>query len=221
MEIRKSGVIYFCNDTMAIVGGFENFRPVLDIPATIAGRPVMKIADYAFANTEILEAHLPNSITHIGKSAFQNCTQLFTVTFDKKSNQLLMNQKHLRIDELAFAGCKDLFDFMGEFKDVELGNRCFWDCANLYILNINIKDVQKEVFKECNNLSNISFANNPTIVEKSFDAANCIQVFHFVKDADLQGELLDYTLKNQIQIQCHHQSNLVDLIYQGVKIEIY
>ena len=54
--------------------GIKRWRREFDIPAEIEGKPVTKIAPFAFyGNTDITRVNIPNSVKEIGKAAFSGC----------------------------------------------------------------------------------------------------------------------------------------------------
>ncbi|MDD4772267.1 MAG: leucine-rich repeat protein [Eubacteriales bacterium] len=75
----------------------------VDIPASIGGKPVTKIAAYAFQNnTDLIGVKIPASIKTIDVSAFRGCTSLTNVTF---SSGLIS------IGDYAFLECSKLSTF--------------------------------------------------------------------------------------------------------------
>lgn len=54
--------------------GVKRRRKEIDIPAEINGKPVTKIAPFAFYdNRDLIRVSIPNSVKEIGKAAFANC----------------------------------------------------------------------------------------------------------------------------------------------------
>lgn len=54
----------------------------VDVPSSIGGKPVTKIAAYAFQeNTNLMTVKIPASVKSIGAASFRGCTSLTTVTF--------------------------------------------------------------------------------------------------------------------------------------------
>ncbi len=75
------------------LGNGENVR----IPETVGGKTVSKIGEKAFFENGILSSvSIPDSVTEIGKSAFEKCELLSTVTFSKSLR---------KIGERAFFSC--------------------------------------------------------------------------------------------------------------------
>jgi hypothetical protein len=218
LEIRKNGIIYFTTDIDVVVGGMEQHLPSVEILDTIDNLPVKKIAEYAFASSDLLEISLPNSITQIGKGAFQNSENLMKVQF-RKPNKI--PEKILIINEFAFAGCKNLFEVWAENKTVQLLERCFWGCYNLNRIEFLIDLLMNESFKDCCSIDYVSFANNPIFITKAFYDLSGLKTCFFDGDASVDDDLLKYILNNNIKIQCLDSSNLIDLVYQGMNIEIY
>lgn len=54
----------------------------VDVPTSIGGKPVTKIAAFAFQdNTKLISVKIPASVKTIGAASFRGCTSLTTVTF--------------------------------------------------------------------------------------------------------------------------------------------
>lgn len=87
-----------------ILGTYYSLSGIVELPATINGKPVVAIGDSAFANQdEITEVIVPSTLTTIGAEAFYNCTSLTTV--DLSATGIT------RIEELTFSFC-----VLGEFE---------------------------------------------------------------------------------------------------------
>lgn len=83
-EILESDNWQYCilgENTVAVCGYIRTSEKeeaaYLEIPSEIAGKAVVKIAEYAFADCEsICTIFIPDSVSAIGKSAFENCGDL-------------------------------------------------------------------------------------------------------------------------------------------------
>lgn len=73
------------------------YRGTLYIPAEIDGIPVVAIADYAFVGSRSITGigPLPETIKHIGKKAFSDCTEL--------EGEIVLPSELVTIDEYAFS----------------------------------------------------------------------------------------------------------------------
>lgn len=68
----------------------------IEIPETLGGKTVVSVGESAFFKSDCVSVSIPNSVTAIGKSAFERCELLNTVHFSKKLKKL---------EERAFFGC--------------------------------------------------------------------------------------------------------------------
>ncbi len=79
-ENPPDAVFYYrLEDSGVVITGFAGNEEEVVIPADIGGRPVVRIADNAFAGTGVRVVTIPSTVTHIGWFAFYGCTVLETV----------------------------------------------------------------------------------------------------------------------------------------------
>lgn len=77
--------------------GFNQRKKNLEIPATLNGRPVTEIEEYAFQDETIIESvSLPDSLKSIGANAFDGCSKL---------RELTLPDSVEHIGDYAFADC--------------------------------------------------------------------------------------------------------------------
>ncbi|MBR4727284.1 MAG: InlB B-repeat-containing protein [Clostridia bacterium] len=83
LDRAQNGVFYSKKGQDEIeITGLEFGRTAADIPAEINGKPVTAIADGAFAGNESMTSvSIPESVTQIGKDAFDGCTALKDATY--------------------------------------------------------------------------------------------------------------------------------------------
>jgi hypothetical protein len=99
------------SDTAYGVTGYTGTEVDVVIPPVYNGLPVLVIQDYAFMNKVIESITIPNSVTTIGMSAFQGCTNLESITIPASVTT---------IRDGAFNNCTNL-----ESIDVDPGNGSF------------------------------------------------------------------------------------------------
>lgn len=93
----------------------------VDIPSLIGGKPVSKIAAYAFQeNTKLISVKIPASVKSIGAASFRGCTSLTTVTF---SSGLTV------ISDYAFLECAKLSTFKIPSTVTSIGVSAFGSTA--------------------------------------------------------------------------------------------
>lgn len=105
---------YFTETSEGIrIDNYGGASPVVVIPATIGGKPVVELRDSAFANSKVEAVVIPGSVKRIGEYAFQNCVDLRYVK---------MREGLSSIGGAAFFGCTSL-----EKADIPEGVECFED----------------------------------------------------------------------------------------------
>ncbi|MCX6872311.1 MAG: leucine-rich repeat protein, partial [Verrucomicrobia bacterium] len=96
---------------------------VVDIPASIVGKPVTQIGDFAFQDCGSLTGvTIPAGVTHIGSFAFQNNSSLTGLTLPASLTH---------IGDFAFHGCGNLTGITLPAGVVSIGNYAFYRCGNL------------------------------------------------------------------------------------------
>ena len=122
---------YPLNDGTYAVG-CESSRLLVDakIPATYNGKAVTRVVSNAFKDCENLESvEIPSSIKSIGDKAFNNCTNLKTVTFELGVSQCES------IGASAFEGCEGLKSIVIPKSVKEIGKYAYNRCSRLESVN--------------------------------------------------------------------------------------
>lgn len=95
--------IWFESDVFAkevTISKYSGTAKEVDIPPSIGGKPVTKIAPYAFQdNTTVISVKIPSSVKSIGVAAFRGCTSLTSVMFSSGLTE---------ISDYAFLECSKL-----------------------------------------------------------------------------------------------------------------
>lgn len=97
------------------------------IPSSYNGLPVISIGDYAFSKNELsrykmVDVTIPNTVTHIGKGAFQDSDYLLNVRIPDSVTE---------IDEDAFNLCLNLTSVVLSSSVTKLNSGVFSDCWKL------------------------------------------------------------------------------------------
>ncbi|MCX6880143.1 MAG: leucine-rich repeat protein, partial [Verrucomicrobia bacterium] len=96
---------------------------VVEIPASIVGKPVTQIGDFAFQDCGSLTGvTIPAGVTHIGSFAFQNNSSLTSLTLPASLSH---------IGDFAFHGCGNLTGITLPGGVISIGNYAFYRCSRL------------------------------------------------------------------------------------------
>ena len=121
------------------------------VPETIAGYTVTGIGDKCFQKQSLKSICIPETVTYIGNSAFQDCKNLASVTFlgapytVTVGNNAFQNCPKLKsinlptaktIGNFAFDGCTSLEKMVLEYGTESIGEYCFRGCSSLTLIEI-------------------------------------------------------------------------------------
>ena len=121
------------------------------IPEKIAGYTVTGIGDKCFQKQSLKGVCIPETVTYIGNSAFQDCKNLASVTFlgapytITVGNNAFQNCPKLKsinlpaaksIGNFAFDGCVSLEKMVLEYGTESIGEYCFRGCSSLTLIEI-------------------------------------------------------------------------------------
>lgn len=118
---------------------------------------VTTIADRAFAGTEIESIIIPNSVTHIGKEAFECCIELKSV---------ILPDGLTTIDEDVFSQCYALKSIRIPSSVRTIKNGVFYSAGieSIYIPD-SVTYMGGGVFENCNDLQSVRLSNNLGSIE--------------------------------------------------------
>ncbi len=109
------------------------------VPDSFRGLPVKEIAEEAFKETSLTKVTLPDTVTVIGKSAFDTCTSLQIADLGKSVTA---------VGELAFANCDALQKVVLSETLQTIADYAFMNCHKLqfFTLPATLKSIGKSAF---------------------------------------------------------------------------
>ena len=142
----------YSNDYQRLVKWFDRNTKTANISAQTS-----EVGLSAFEYCDNLENINFNNVTKIMYGAFANCKNISNINLEKVN----------KIEQYAFLNCISLKKVQFSSDLSEIGLNGFENCINLETINIpqNINDLHEDyyddyVFKNCNNLKNISIDSN-------------------------------------------------------------
>jgi len=176
---------YSVADGNATVGTGEPDSPAIpvtttgdiEMPATLNGYPVTRIADYAFQACEAIESmKIPYGVTGVGIAAFSGCAKLSSVEIPASVASL---------GEWVFERCDSLAGVTvpSGVKSIPYG--AFYQCTSLSDLTISdgVLEISDSVFLGCSSLTNVFIPSSVTNIWASA-FGECVSLVEIAVDAD-------------------------------------
>lgn len=185
----KIGGIYYKIVTKAkmatVVIGKNHYSGVIRIPETIEYEgvtcTVTSMVNAVFRECDVTQVYLPDGITEISYTAFENCWNLEYVKLPARLE---------KIGVRSFCNCSKLtkLDLPSTLK--EIGNRAFWNCYDLASIPLpdNIETLEEGAFYNCKSLASIHIPKALTVIPKDafvgckFDAVEIHNGIREIKD---------------------------------------
>lgn len=219
----ENGLMFFIGKYDVTVKGFserQNSNEIVVIPAMVKKKPVRYIGAEAFKGEKLLELFLPQTIERVADSAFCDCKQLTVVTeyqADVPANILI--DRFINIGKCAFANCGRLktITFNRQIANVE--RSAFASCFSLSDIYAIVKNVHDYAFVYCKDLKILNIGSDGEISKDAFTLW-CPKRLVFENSAKINDGILSWLKTQQIAVACPCDSNLVNLAFNGFKIEI-
>lgn len=139
----------------ATVEGYHGQNGAVTIPATLGGYPVTRIGWSAFAGTAITSVVVPDQVTEVYGTAFENCTSLTRVTFGRGIEEW---------EAGVFRGCTSLKEVTLPATLRNTGRDTFLGCTSLQriVLPDSLTVVDWNCFSGCTKLAEVVFPSGLT-----------------------------------------------------------
>ena len=142
------------------------------IPDVIEGKPVYKIANYAFEGSAIGSLDISKNVYIIGEGAFSGCKYLRTVNFvdvTETVDGFEMGTGAVTVGAYAFSGCSALLAMRLPYGVTSIGKEAFSGCVALLdiVLPDTIADIGSSAFYACQSLEQLTIPPLVTFVSYS------------------------------------------------------
>lgn len=103
---------------------------------------------------------IPNSVTTISHSAFENCSNLEIITIPNSVTTIM---------DLAFSNCRNLSNIALPESITTIGDGAFKGCQNITEITIpdSVINLETEVFNSCTNLKNVIIGKGITTINEA------------------------------------------------------
>lgn len=142
------------------------------IEKVVIEKGITSIGEYAFNNcSNLISISIPNSVTKIEMCAFSGCSSLSSIEIPKEVTS---------IGDSAFSGCSTLSSITIPEGITMIGSSTFSGCSSLESINIpnSVTKIGMYAFAGCNSLSSITIPEKVTNIESSVfpDCNNLISI---------------------------------------------
>ena len=146
----EDGYIFYEDGDVRYLLRYKGDKVELTLPKDCNGKNYA-IYKYAFyENNKIIKVIIPNSVTSIGGSAFEDCTSLTSVTLGNSVTS---------IGDGAFAYCTSLTSIIIPDSVTSIGNSAFESCTSLtsIIIPDSVTSIGNSAFESCTSLTSVYY----------------------------------------------------------------
>ena len=156
---------------------------VLTIPASIEGKPVTSIGDFAFRGCRSLKSiTIPDGVTSIKTGAFSGCTSLTSITIPDSV---------ISIGDRAFKWCNSMQTITISDSVTSIGKEAFNLCKSLTSITIpdSVTSIGGGAFFVCSSITSITIADSVTSIGNyAFGRCGKLTSVTFLGDAPKEGK---------------------------------
>ena len=148
-------------DRTVEIRGYSGNSETVEIPSEINGMSVTSIGDHAFEDcTNITSITIPDSVAHIGWYAFYDCISLTSITIPESVTSIGIR---------AFSGCESLTSIAIPDSVTYIGWCAFEDCTSLISITISdsVTNIDMSTFQGCISLTSITIPDGVTVIDQS------------------------------------------------------
>ena len=149
------------NDGTVEITDYNGSAEKIDIPKTIDGKTVTKIGISAFEDcTNFKSITIPDSVTEIGWNAFSGCKRLISITIPDSVTE---------IGWCAFQDCARLTSITLPYGVASIGVLAFSGCTSLTSITIpdGVTSIERSAFYGCESLTSITIPDSVTEIGDS------------------------------------------------------
>ena len=209
----------------ACVSGFaSNGFPIsgnVVIPATVNEYTIVGINEYAFLNSSIVSVSIPETVTVIGRSAFNHCESLKSITIPSSVTtigesafagsgltSITIPDSVTSLGKSAFNGCTSLESFCMGLGITVIPESCFNGCTALTdaALGENVITIEYYAFAGCTSLTSIKIPFGVTSMVGSFGDCTALESIYIPHTVNTIGEYCFY-----------NAGSLTDVYYSGTE----
>ena len=169
------------------LGGIEILKyigkeKIVNVPAEIDGKNVVKIGNGAFMRSEVTSVTIPDSVIEMGSNVFYSCIELTnvnipngvkeigTMAFDdcKSLTSITIPDSVTTIGKHAFSGCALLTSIEIPSSVTRIGDRAFYSCTGLtsVIIQNGVEEIGVMTFWNCPGITSIEIPDSVTKIER-------------------------------------------------------